>query len=100
MHQYFDKDNSGTSPVCEGPAALSGYSASRPGCVSSALGPGLGELGGGANASCEASIKAALDHLHANADVWAGWLWWAAGPWWGDYFLSIEPGRMAGTNRR
>ena len=92
VHQYFDKDNSGTSPVCEGPGGaerLQRFTAWLREHKHKGL---LGELGGGANASCEASIKAALDHLHANADVWAGWLWWAAGPWWGDYFLSIEPG--------
>ncbi|KIO16911.1 glycoside hydrolase family 5 protein [Tulasnella calospora MUT 4182] len=22
---------------------------------------------------------------------WIGAAWWAAGPWWGDYFQSIEP---------
>jgi endoglucanase len=23
--------------------------------------------------------------------VWMGALWWAAGPWWGDYIYSAEP---------
>ncbi|HIB99683.1 TPA: glycoside hydrolase family 5 protein, partial [Candidatus Poribacteria bacterium] len=26
-----------------------------------------------------------------NTDVWLGWTYWAAGPWWGDYMFSIEP---------
>ena len=32
-----------------------------------------------------------LGHLESNTDVWAGWTWWAAGPWWGGYMYSIEP---------
>jgi endoglucanase len=32
-----------------------------------------------------------LDHIEANAGHYIGWTYWAAGPWWGDYFMSIEP---------
>ena len=32
-----------------------------------------------------------LGHLESNADVWSGWTWWAAGPWWGSYMYSLEP---------
>jgi endoglucanase len=32
-----------------------------------------------------------LAYMQANADVWAGWTWWAAGPWWGGYIFTIEP---------
>ena len=24
-------------------------------------------------------------------DVWAGFTWWSAGPWWGDYMFSVQP---------
>lgn len=27
-----------------------------------------------------------------------GWTYWAAGPLWGDYFLSVEPGVGPGAN--
>ena len=57
VHQYFDKDNSGTSPVCEGPGGaerLQRFTAWLREHKHKGL---LGELGGGANASCEASIK-------------------------------------------
>lgn len=27
----------------------------------------------------------------ANKDVWNGWTWWAAGPWWGNYIFLLEP---------
>ena len=53
------------------------------------------EFGGANNETCRLAINGLLDHLQANDDVWAGWLWWAAGPWWGDYMYSIEPAGSA-----
>ena len=32
-----------------------------------------------------------LDYIEANRDVWLGWAWWAAGPWWGEYYYSLQP---------
>nr|AWM99292.1 glycoside hydrolase family 5 [Rhizophlyctis rosea] len=51
----------------------------------------LGEWAATTDASCQASIDSAAAYLDANSDVWIGWTWWAAGPWWGDYMYSIEP---------
>jgi endoglucanase len=31
-----------------------------------------------------------LSFIQANTDVWLGWTWWAAGPWWGDYMFTLE----------
>jgi len=93
VHQYFDKDGSGTQPECVSPEIgaerLRRFTAWLREHKRRAL---LGELGGGANAVCQQAVSGALEHLQANADVWAGWLWWAGGPTWGDYFLSLEPG--------
>lgn len=92
VHQYFDKDGSGTSTACVSPEIgaerLKRFTAWLREHKRRAL---LGELGGGANAVCEQAVTGALAHLQANADVWTGWLWWAGGPTWGDYFLSLEP---------
>ena len=92
VHQYFDKDGSGTSAECVSPQIgaerLRRFTAWLRDNKRRAI---LGELGGGANAVCEQAVRGALQHLQANADVWAGWLWWAGGPNWGDYFLSLEP---------
>lgn len=92
VHQYFDKDGSGSRPECVsaeiGAERLQRFTAWLRQHKRRAL---LGELGGGANAVCEQAVSGALRHLQANADVWAGWLWWAGGPTWGDYFLSLEP---------
>ena len=38
-----------------------------------------------------------LGYMNENADVWQGWTYWAAGAWWGDYPMSIEP--KAGVDR-
>lgn len=97
VHQYFDKDGSGTSAECVGPQVgverLQRFTAWLKAHGRRAV---LGELGGGANAVCEQAVVGALSHLEAHADVWAGWLWWAGGPRWGDYFLSLEPGADGG----
>lgn len=93
VHQYLDKDGSGTKAECVSPQIgverLQRFTAWLKAHQRRAV---LGELGGGANAVCEQAVKGALKHLEANADVWTGWLWWAGGPTWGDYFLSLEPG--------
>lgn len=92
VHQYFDKDGSGTHAECVSPTIgverLRRFTQWLRQHKRRAL---LGELGGGANAVCEQAVRGALEHLKANADVWTGWLWWAGGPTWGDYFLSLEP---------
>lgn len=51
----------------------------------------LGEFAGGPNDVCKQAVRGLLDHLKANSDVWQGALWWAGGPWWGDYMFSFEP---------
>ena len=37
------------------------------------------------------ALELTLDYIEANDDVWEGWAWWAAGPWWGNYMFSLEP---------
>lgn len=32
-----------------------------------------------------------LNYVEGNRDVWLGWTWWAAGPWWGEYQFTLEP---------
>lgn len=51
----------------------------------------LGEIGAPNTPTCNKAVADALSYVQANADVWAGWMWWAAGPWWGNYKLSLEP---------
>jgi endoglucanase len=92
MHQYLDKDASGTSGTCAdvsiGQKALEGVT---PWLKQHGFRAFLGEFGGGANSVCEQGINNMLSHMDSNAEQWIGWTWWAAGPWWGDMFQSVEP---------
>ncbi|KAI1858950.1 hypothetical protein JX265_005781 [Neoarthrinium moseri] len=92
MHQYLDSDGSGTSENCVsteiGVQRVVGATEwlrenGKQGII--------GEFAGGANAQCQTAIEGLIAHLEANSDVWQGALWWAGGPWWGDYIYSFEP---------
>jgi endoglucanase len=92
MHQYLDSDYSGTQTACVSntwgsDALVTATSWLR----TNKLKGFIGEFGGGANTQCYDSIDLMLAYMENNADVWTGWTWWSAGPWWGSYFLSIEP---------
>jgi len=39
-----------------------------------------------------------LSYMASNSDVWVGWTWWAAGPWWGSYMFSVEPSATGTDN--
>ena len=93
LHQYFDQDYSGTSPTCRseagtGTSQLQGVTAWL---RERGLRGFLGEFAGADNDDCRIAVQNALAHMDANADVWLGWSWWAAGPWWGDYMFTLEP---------
>jgi endoglucanase len=92
MHQYLDVDGSGTSEACVsstiGAERVAG--ATRWLRANGKVGV-IGEFAGGANEVCRGAVEGLLDHLSENSDVWAGALWWAAGPWWGNYMYSFEP---------
>jgi len=92
MHQYLDTDGSGTHEQC----------------VSATIGEErlkeatewlrknkkvgfLGEFAAGNNEQCKKAVTGMLKYMQANADVWQGWAWWSAGPWWGPYIYGMEP---------
>ena len=92
VHQYLDSDYSGRNTTCQstaiGAEALAGFTAwlrehGKRGMV--------GELGAAANSTCLSALDNMLAHVDANADVYIGWTWWSAGPWWQTYFMSLEP---------
>jgi endoglucanase len=98
VHEYFDADASGTSESCisqsEALARLTSFTewlraGKRQGF--------LGEFGVSKRPECLMVLKSVASYLHKNSDVWLGWTYWAAGPWWGDYMFTIEP--KAGTDR-
>ncbi|KAF8674667.1 Cellulase (glycosyl hydrolase family 5) [Rhizoctonia solani] len=93
MHQYLDTDGSGATGngVCVSSTIMTERIASATQWLKDNNLKGfLGELGGGSNDVCINAIKGGLCAMQESG-VWIGALWWAAGPWWGDYFQSIEP---------
>lgn len=90
MHLYFDNDTSGTHEECTlaAPANLipvtqwlqqNNYTAF------------LSEFGAGVNPTCFQTLNNTIKWMEQNPQF-IGWTYWAAGPLWGDYFLSVEPG--------
>lgn len=92
VHQYLDADYSGTSTTCQsttvGATSLAGFTQWLRDHGKRGM---LGEVGAAANATCLSAVDGMLAHLDANADVYLGWTWWSAGPWWGNYFMTLEP---------
>lgn len=92
VHQYLDNNSSGSSETCvsinTGVDRLKSFTSwlrthNKRGF--------LGEFGASSNEICMEGIDKMLAYMDANADVWLGWTWWAAGPWWGNYMFSVEP---------
>ena len=97
-HQYLDVDNSGTHWTCRDPKAATATLVKMTAWLRARHAHGfLGEFGVADNPQCLDSLAAMLNYMNENADVWQGWTYWAAGAWWGDYPMSIEP--KAGVDR-
>ena len=51
----------------------------------------LGEFGWAATKPALKEGRDMLCLMSRNEDVWLGWAYFAAGPWWGDYMFSVQP---------
>ncbi|THV07369.1 endoglucanase [Dendrothele bispora CBS 962.96] len=92
MHQYLDSDSSGTSATCVSSTIGAERIADATNWLKSTGIKGfLGEMGAGSNPTCISAVKGAICAMQQAGGAWIGFSWWAAGPWWGDYFQSIEP---------
>ncbi|TFY71160.1 hypothetical protein EVG20_g1857 [Dentipellis fragilis] len=92
MHQYLDSDGSGTNTNCvSGTIGSERLADATAWLQANNLKGFLGEIGTGSNAQCIQAIQGALCSMQEAGGAWLGALWWAAGPWWGTYFQSIEP---------
>ena len=92
VHEYFNADGSGMDDHCvpadEAVARLAPFTQwLRAGHHQGFL----GEFGLSRRPECLAVLNQVVLYLHANADVWRGWTYWAAGPAWGDYMFTLEP---------
>jgi endoglucanase len=92
VHQYLDKDASGTKPevVSEtvGSERLKNFVSW---CRQNHRRAFLGEFAVATNAPAEAALKDMLQSMERDRDVWLGWTWWAAGSRWGNYLFLLEP---------
>ena len=94
VHQYFDDDFSGTKGNCsradDAVAAIVNFT----GWLRKTGNRGfLGEFGVPASEpACIDGLKAMVDVVEENKDVWVGWTYWVAGHWWPkDEPLNIQP---------
>lgn len=91
MHQYFDVDFSGTHNACiSADTCVSTLQAATSWLRSNNQKAFLSKIGGGSNQNCFDCLNNTLQYLSQNGE-WIGWAYWAAGPLWGNYFLSVEP---------
>jgi aryl-phospho-beta-D-glucosidase BglC (GH1 family) len=92
VHLYFDGDNSGTSPnAVSATVGVERVEAITAWAKETGNQLFLGEFGVSRDALSIQALDNLMAHMAANAEVWAGAAYWAAGPWWGDYMFSIEP---------
>ena len=91
VHQYLDSDGSGTHTTVVPGAGSERLDAFTGWARKNGVRAFLGEFGWAANAPAEKEGRDMLCYMHRNKDVWLGWSYWAAGPWWGDYMFSVQP---------
>jgi endoglucanase len=92
VHQYFDRNFTGTHAECQNPAIGRGTLAGFTNWAREHHKRGfLGEFGVGPDQNCLTVLADVLKFMEENADVWIGWAYWAAGPWPKNYFTSLEP---------
>jgi endoglucanase len=92
VHQYLDGDYSGTKDFCQS----ENIGAEKLKAFTNWLRENnhrgfLGEFGVGSSPVCLEALDRMLKYMSDNSDVWGGWTYWAAGPWWGNYPFSVQP---------
>jgi endoglucanase len=99
VHQYLDDNSSGGSSAIVSPTIGQERLVSFTNWLHDNDRRGfLGEfavansrIGTGGTQIGDEAIDNMLNYIEANDDVWLGWTWWAAGPWWGEYMFTLEP---------
>jgi len=91
VHQYADRNHSGTGKTCVPAADLTPmFDAISQWAKLNGQKLFLAEFGTPADPACLEVLDAMLGKMQ-DTQVWRGWTYWAAGKWWGAYPLSIEP---------
>lgn len=94
VHNYFDADGSGEYKTdCKtatvGSQQLANVTSWARANKKKVI---VGEFGTKISTLCQSAVADMLTYIHANPDVYVGWLWWSAGtPWGNSYLLGINP---------
>jgi len=92
-HLYLDANSSGTSGSCV--SEKIGVERLQPFAhwLSEHRKRGfIGEFGAGRSDVCLAALSAMAASMRTRLDIYLGWTYWAAGPWWpDDYFSLLDP---------
>lgn len=98
MHQYLDRDSSGTHPECVTPDVAVSRLRSAQNWLKAVHRRGfLAEFGVPSTPECADALDAMLTSMEHAPDVWLGWTYWAAGAWLGKYPMRIQPDLTGGT---
>ncbi len=83
VHQYMDKDLSGTNEACvNADLAVTGIAKLSDWLRTHDKRAFLGEFGGSKEKECLAGLTRMMDQVATDSDVWLGWTYWAGGDWW------------------
>jgi len=91
VHQYFDEDKSGTHEECVQRPCQNLFKDFVEWLKTNNLKGWIGEIGSFLNDECKECVQEAIEYLQENNEYIVGVQWWAAGPWWGQNAMSIEP---------
>lgn len=92
FHQYLDEDFSGTHDSCPRTRdALLALDAVTGWMRNNGFRGYLGEFGGTKAPNCLQGLEEMAQLVNSQAEIWIGWSAWAAGDWWGNYPLSLQP---------
>jgi endoglucanase len=99
VHQYLDSDSSGsTTNIVNQSIGVTRITGFTQWLKTNHRRGFLGEFGAansmvGTNSwqIADETLTNMLSYIQTNSDVWLGWTWWAAGPWWGEYIFTLEP---------
>ena len=90
LHQYLDKDSSGTQGTCTAGSAKR-VDAALSWAEQLSVPLFFGEIAAGASATCETEYDAVLQKLNASPAV-IGWTAWGGGRWWNtSYMFRLAP---------
>lgn len=102
VHQYMDIDGSGTSATITGNDPMTGVNrisgftqwlkANNKRGFLGEFAVAASTIGNGSTQVGDELLNNMLGYMQNNGDVWMGWTWWSAGPWWpADYMFYLDP---------